>query len=68
MTNHLICLQSMTDKEIGEKIKDYRKRHKLTQEQLARRLDIPAITISRWERGKNISNIYRKFLKQHEIV
>ena len=58
----------MTDKQIAEKIKDYRRKNKLTQEGLARKLDIPAITISRWERGKNISNIYRKFLRQHGII
>ena len=58
----------MTDKEIAEKIKDYRRKNKLTQEELARKLDIPTITISRWERRKNISNIYRKFLKQHGII
>jgi transcriptional regulator with XRE-family HTH domain len=58
----------MTDREITEKIKDYRRKNKLTQEELARKLDIPSITISRWERGKNISNIYRKFLRQHGII
>lgn len=58
----------MTDREIAEKIKDYRRKNKLTQEELARNLDIPSITISRWERGKNISNIYRKFLRQHGII
>lgn len=58
----------MTDKEIAEKIKEYRQKNDLTQEDLARRLDIPTITISRWERGKNISNIYRKVLKQAGII
>lgn len=58
----------MTDREIAEKIKDYRRKNKLTQEELARRLDIPTITISRWERGKNISKIYRKVLKEREII
>jgi len=58
----------MTNREIAEKIKDYRRKHELTQEQLARQLDIPSITISRWERGKNISNIYRKVLKQNDII
>ncbi len=58
----------MTDREIAEKIKDYRRKNKLTQEELARKLEIPSITISRWERGKNISNIYRKFLRQQGII
>lgn len=58
----------MTDKEIGIKLKEYRQRHKLTQEELARKLDIPTITISRWERGKNVSKIYRKVLKQAGIT
>lgn len=58
----------MTDREIAEKIKDYRRKYNLTQEQLARKLDIPTITLSRWERGKNISNIYRKVLKEAGII
>ncbi len=58
----------MTDREIAEKIKDYRLKYNLTQEQLARKLDIPTITLSRWERGKNISNIYRKVLKEQGII
>lgn len=58
----------MTDKEIGVKIKEYRQKHNLTQEELARKLDIPAITISRWERGKNVSKIYRKVLKQRGVI
>lgn len=58
----------MTDKEVAEKIKDYRLKYNLTQEQLARKLDIPTITLSRWERGKNISNIYRKVLMEQGII
>lgn len=58
----------MTDKEIGRKLKDYRQKNNLTQEELARKLDIPTITISRWERGKNVSKIYRKVLKQEGII
>ncbi len=58
----------MTDKEIGQKLKDYRAKNNLTQEELARKLDIPTITISRWERGKNVSKIYRKVLKQAGII
>ena len=58
----------MTDKEIGIKLKEYREKHNLTQEELARQLDIPTITISRWERGKNVSKIYRKVLKQAGII
>ena len=58
----------MTDKEIGLKIKEYRQKHELTQEELARKLDIPSITISRWERGKNVSKIYRKVLKQRDVI
>lgn len=58
----------MTDREVAEKIKDYRLKYNLTQEQLARKLDIPTITLSRWERGKNISNIYRKVLKEQGVI
>ena len=58
----------MTDKEIGIKLKEYREKHDLTQEELARQLDIPTITISRCERGKNVSKIYRKVLKQAGII
>lgn len=58
----------MTDQEIGEKLKAYRERNNLTQEELARKLDIPTITISRWERGMNVSKVYRKVLKQSEVI
>lgn len=58
----------MTEQEIGRKIKIYRQKHNLTQEELARRLDIPTITISRWERGKNVSKVYRKVLEQAGIL
>ena len=58
----------MTDKEIGQKLKEYRETKKLTQEELARKLDIPTITISRWERGLNVSKAYRKILKQAGII
>jgi len=64
----MIYFVVMTDREVAEKIKDYRRVNGLTQEELARKLDIPTITISRWERGKNISKIYRKVLKQHGII
>ena len=39
---------------IGERIVQYRIDHELTQEDLARRLGVRAITISRWERGEQI--------------
>lgn len=58
----------MTDQEIGEKLKAYRERNNLTQEELARKLDIPTITISRWERGMNVSKVYRKVLKQSGVI
>jgi len=58
----------MTDQEIGQKLKQYRQQKNLTQEELARRLDIPVITISRWERGKNVSKVYRKVLERAGII
>ncbi|MFC1699251.1 helix-turn-helix domain-containing protein [Candidatus Omnitrophota bacterium] len=58
----------MTDQEIGEKLKEYRERNKITQEELARALDIPTITISRWERGLNVSKAYRKILKHAGMI
>lgn len=58
----------MTDQEIGEKLKAYREKNNLTQEDLARKLDIPTITISRWERGMNVSRAYRKILKSAGLI
>ena len=58
----------MTDQEIGQKLKAYREKNNLTQEELARKLDIPTITISRWERGMNVSKVYRKVLKQSGVI
>ena len=36
---------------VGERIRTWRKSHGLTQAELARYLDVDAISISRWERG-----------------
>jgi len=58
----------MTDQEIGKKLKRYREDNSLTQEELGRKLDIPTITISRWERGQNVSKIYRKELMKAGII
>jgi transcriptional regulator with XRE-family HTH domain len=58
----------MTDQEIGQKLKEYRESNGLTQEDLGRKLDIPTITISRWERGLNVSKVYRKVLRQAGII
>lgn len=38
---------------LGKKIKEYRKRKGLTQEQLAEAIDIDTVTVSKIETGKN---------------
>lgn len=37
--------------DFGDKIKNLRKLHNLTQEELARKLEVSLSTVSRWERG-----------------
>ncbi|WP_147536065.1 LexA family protein [Bacillus marasmi] len=39
--------------KIGDKIKDLRKKHKLTQEDLAKKLDVRPTAVSAWERNAN---------------
>lgn len=53
--------------KFGEQLKAYRKKHRITQEELARALDIPTVTISRWECGGNVSKAYRKILSNTEL-
>lgn len=44
----------------AERIKAYRLEHELTQRQLANKIDVDVVTVSRWERGATIpSDLYR---------
>ena len=47
----------MTAKEIGKRIKDYRKEKGLTQKELASLIDCADITLSEYERGKYLPKI-----------
>lgn len=42
-------------KSIGEKIKVYRTKNNMTQEQLAMRLNVTFQTVSKWETGGSLS-------------
>lgn len=42
---------------IGQKIKHFRKQKRLTQLELANKLGISDVCISRWENGINIPNL-----------
>jgi DNA-binding transcriptional regulator YiaG len=54
---------------IAGKIKAYRVIYKLTQEELAKKLDIPKLQIIRWESGKNMPNRWAlKKLKEERII
>ncbi|MGN0026173.1 MAG: helix-turn-helix domain-containing protein, partial [Clostridium sp.] len=43
--------------EFNEKLKELRKQHNMTQEQLAERLYVSRTAISKWESGKGYPNI-----------
>ncbi|MBE6687314.1 MAG: helix-turn-helix transcriptional regulator [Ruminococcaceae bacterium] len=43
--------------QIGNKIKDLRKKQNLTQEQLAEQLNVSAQAVSKWENGTNLPDI-----------
>ena len=47
-----ILLIHHKDMKKGSDLKRYRKQFKLSQEKLARLLDVSWITVNRWERGK----------------
>ena len=56
-------------KTIALKIRAYRADHKLTQEGLAKKLDVTRMQIVRWETGKNRpSKIFMKVLAAEGIV
>lgn len=56
-------------KIIALKIKAYRADNKLTQEGLARKLDVTRMQIVRWEAGKNKpSKVFMKILKAEGIL
>ena len=40
-------------KEIAKKLRDYRLKHNMTQEELARLLHISVFSVSRWERARH---------------
>lgn len=44
---------------IGSAIKDRRDRLGLSQSDLAKQIGVPDMTVSRWERGKNVPEIHR---------
>jgi transcriptional regulator with XRE-family HTH domain len=50
----------------GEKLKELRKKHGLTQKQVAKGLDVSQAKISEWETGRyqSISKAYQKLLEQ----
>ena len=59
----------MTEQEVIQKIKDYMLKHNLRQWELAKRLDIPEKTLSRWLNKKvNISAAYLRILKKEGVV
>ncbi|MBE7320272.1 helix-turn-helix transcriptional regulator, partial [Staphylococcus epidermidis] len=43
--------------ELSKQIKKYRKKQKLSQENLAEKVHVTRRTISNWERGKNIPDL-----------
>ena len=47
----------MDQKQIGSFLKELRKERKLTQEQLAEKLNVSGRTVSRWETGNNMPDI-----------
>lgn len=50
-------IPNMDQIKIGKFLKDLRKGNNLTQEQLAKQLNVSARTVSRWETGNNLPNL-----------
>jgi transcriptional regulator with XRE-family HTH domain len=56
-------------KDIGKLIKTYRKQHKLTQSEIADRLDVSRNTIQNLEAGKNFTiDTLLKVLKELDLL
>lgn len=49
----------------GEKLKELRKKTKLTQDELANELSIQREMIARWETTGSISKVYQKILTDY---
>jgi DNA-binding transcriptional regulator YiaG len=59
----------MTDKEIAEKLQDYMRRNNLRQWELARKIEVPERTLSRWLSGTTkVSRAYLRILKNEKII
>ncbi|PGG84578.1 helix-turn-helix transcriptional regulator, partial [Staphylococcus aureus] len=43
--------------ELSKQIQRYRKKHKLSQEDLAEKIHVTRHTISNWERNKNVPDL-----------
>jgi transcriptional regulator with XRE-family HTH domain len=61
--------KSKLNRYIGDRIKEYRKLHQLTQQNLADRLGIHRTQISAWERKNSRSNVITvKYLQMEGIL
>lgn len=59
----------MTDADVVQKIRDYLAKHNLRQWELARKLNIPEKTLSRWmNKQVKISAAYMRILKDEGII
>lgn len=58
----LIYLEFLTDKEIGERIREARLKRGLTQSELGERLGVGAAAVNKWELG-TVTNIKRSVLR-----
>lgn len=62
-------INHMTDSEVVNKIRDYLNKHNLRQWELARKLNIPERTLSRWmTKQVKISAAYLRILKEEGII
>ncbi len=43
---------------IANRIKSYRLKHEYTQDYIAKRLEVSRVTVSNWEKGRTIPDVY----------
>ena len=48
---------------VSKKLKAYKDANKLTNEQIARKIDVPLVSITRWINGKPMSKAYKRIVE-----
>ena len=48
---------------VSKKLKAYKDANKLTNEQIARKIDVPLVSVTRWIKGNPMSKAYKRIVE-----